>query len=105
LGGSKISVLTLELNNVKGLIRVIHDKTFINQLFLSRHAMEANVTLQDFHVNYLSIYNYRNEKGLRVSNIKALFSDLPSEFAVTEAYLGKAEFYSIDFNSFEVLKL
>ncbi len=104
-GGASISTLTLELGDVKGLIRVVDKKTSIDKLSLMRHALEANVTLQDFSVNYLSIYNYRNEKGLRISNIVPMKGDKPSEFAITEAYLGKAEFYSIDFNLFDIFKI
>ena len=100
-GGATIGVLTLELSNVKGLLRVIHEKTTIKQLLLMRHALEANVTFQDFHVNYLNIYNYRNEKGLRISNLKATEGEKPSEFSISESYLGKAEFYSVDFASFQ----
>lgn len=104
-GGVVLSELSFHLPKVKGSIRVISDKTKIERLDIFQYSSDVTISLEDISVNSISIYRYRNEKSLRLSNIKAFETDYESQFSVVESYLGKAEFYAVDFRSFKSVNI
>jgi hypothetical protein len=61
------------------------------------------LTIENVQVNNMAIYKFRNDKALRLFNITSLKGLLPSNFSIIDSYMGKAEFYSIDFSGFDNL--
>lgn len=104
-GGSILSQLSLHLPKVKGLVRVTGDKSKIEQLNLFQFASDVSISIEDITVNSISIYRFRNEKSLRLSNIKSFETTTASQFSVVESYLGKAELYSINLRDFKSIHL
>lgn len=102
---SILKQLSFDFTRMQGSISVTGNKSEIHRLDLSHYASDLSISIEDICVNSINIYQFRNEKSFRLSNLKALPSSTPSEFSVVESYLGKAEFYSIDFSSFNFLKL
>ena len=86
-------------------IKIIGEKTKIERMDLFQFSSDVSVSVEDISVNSLSIYRYRNEKALRFSNLKIYKTNQISEFSIVESYLGKTEFYSIDFGAFYSVKI
>lgn len=104
-GNALINHLHFDFRKVTGQIFVTGSSTKIDELFLSQSSTDLSLTIEDLSVNYLGIYRFRNDKSFTISNIKALNGINESEFAISESFLGKCEFYSIDFNHFKKLYL
>ena len=107
-GGSQIAELSIDLNtSVTGLIRVTGNDTRIKILSIFRTAADISISLEDISVNLLSLTRYRNDKYFRISNLRPLQQqgDLDSELSIVESYLGKAEFYNIDFSEYKIVNI
>src|SRR5690606_20307207 len=100
-GGASFKEILIDFKNTKGHISVSGQQTKVKNLLLSQYALESSISIEDIQVNYLSVYRFRNEKGFRILNVRAFADETPSEFSIIESYLGKGEFYSVDFKSFD----
>ncbi|WP_207494894.1 hypothetical protein [Aridibaculum aurantiacum] len=97
---SILKQLSFHLPKVHGVITVSGNKSKIERLDFFQYSASVSLSVEDVSVNSISFYRYRNEKSLRLSNLKSFETDHPSQFSVVESYLGKAEFYSINFEEF-----
>jgi hypothetical protein len=100
-GGASFKEVSIDFRRIKGHISITGSQTKVTNLLLFQYAVESSISIEDIKVNCLSIYRFRNEKGFRVLNVNALESEQPSEFCIAESFLGKGEFYSLNFNSFD----
>jgi hypothetical protein len=98
---AKFEYISLNLRNIKGHVNINGNRTQVRKLMINNFAVDATLTIEDIWVNKLSIHRYKNEKGLRLINIKGLESEEKTEFSIYGSSLGKAEIYSVDFKSFE----
>jgi len=104
--GSKINSLNLKLNAVSGLITITNPKTQINTLGILHNSADVSLVLEDFSINHIGINKFRNIKSFKILNIIPFNTeDSPSLFEIADSYLGKAEFYSVDFSSFEEVRI
>jgi hypothetical protein len=104
--GAKINNLELDLNSITGQITITNPNTEINTLILRNSSNEIAIILEDFFVNQIFINKFRNANGLKVLNVTPFNKpDGASVFEIADSYLGKAEFYSIDFNEFQEVRI
>lgn len=99
-GGAKFKSISLNLRKLKGHVNINGDQTQIQKLMLMNFAPDVSVIIEDVFVNQLSIHRFKNEKGFRLINVRGLSHLEPTEFSIYSSSLGKAEMYSLDFNSF-----
>lgn len=103
-GGADFGEISFDLRTVSGSIKISGQNTLVQELHISQPG-SASIAIEDINVNTITIYRYRNEKGLRLLNVKGIEGKKRSEFSIIESYLGKAEFYSIDFRKFDIFNL
>ena len=104
-GGAVLRELTLDSRKTSGFIKVSGEGTKIEYLLIFQSSKDLIISIEDISLNILSIYRYRNDAGFRITNIKPIVIEHPSEISIVESYLGKAELYSIDFRQFTVFSL
>lgn len=104
-GGTELRELTLDNRRSSGFIRVSGENSKIEYLLIFQSSKDLIISIEDISLNILSIYRYRNDAGFRLTNIKPFTIDHPSEISIAESYLGKAEFYSVDFKQFEIVSI
>jgi len=104
-GGVHLRELTLDNRKSSGFIKVSGEGSKIEFLLIFQSSKDLIISIEDISLNVLSIYRYRNDAGFRLTNIKPIVIERPSEITIAESYLGKAEFYSIDFRQFEFFSI
>ncbi len=70
----------------------------VNEVFVSGYS-ESFIEFSEIRVNNLFVNNFRNTKEFKLSNILPLGDS--TKFRINDSYLGKAEFYNVDFKSFD----
>jgi len=98
-----IANLHITANDLNGVIKILGANSFINNVLVRNFSNKLVLSLEDLHVNKINILDYRNESGLRLSNIIA--QGVNSEFTLNKSYLGKSEFYLIDFTKFDLVNI
>lgn len=86
-------------NSLKGEIFIKGEDSNIRTFNLKGTSKTMALSLNNLTIEYLGVYDYRNEGGLRLSNIKA--QNPESKITIANSYLGKAEFNSINFRDFK----
>lgn len=104
-GGTELRELTLDNRRSSGFIKVSGENSKIEFLLIFESSKDLIISIEDISINVLSIYRYRNDAGFRLTNIKPIVIEHPSEISIAESYLGKAEFYSVDFRQFEIVSI
>lgn len=104
-GATELRELTLDNRHTSGFIKVSGENSKIEYLLIFQSSKDLIISIEDISLNVLSIYRYRNDAGFRLTNIKPFVIEHASEISIAESYLGKAEFYSIDFRQFEVVSI
>ncbi|ALL06285.1 hypothetical protein AQ505_12735 [Pedobacter sp. PACM 27299] len=105
-GGCNLKELTIDLNpKMSGLIRVTGEKSKIINFSIFKSTSDVSISIEDISVNHLSIYRYRNDKNFRITNLKSIDGEHDSEVSIVESYMGKAEFYNIDFRKFQLINI
>jgi hypothetical protein len=104
-GGTDISELTIDAIGISGMIRVSGEKSKIRKIMLKNQAINLNLAFEYFSVNTLSIHQFRNDTSFRMVNICPLEGELSSEISIFESYLGKGEFYNVNFESFSEVNI
>ncbi len=99
--GAKIHELNIQATNVSGYMNIMNDKTVLHELWISGIADKLSITIEHISVNLMHLYRYRNDKSLRLNNIKSDNKYSSSQFSIFNSYLGKTEFNSIDFMDFQ----
>lgn len=94
-GESNISKLILNVNKIIGKIFISRK---VDVLHISGDADNTSISIQNIVVKFISIYRFRNEKGFRLLDVNVVEKN--AEIAIVESYLGKAEFYDINFLKF-----
>jgi hypothetical protein len=100
-GGCLLKELSFHFPNITGLIKVTGDRAVIEHLSLFQFSTDLTMAIEDISVNSLSIYRFRNDKAFRIFNLKSKKGKEATELAISESYLGKAEFYSVDLTAFD----
>lgn len=104
--GSSINSLNLTLNAAGGNLTVTNLRTKINMLSIVNSSNDTNVVLEDFSVNHILINKFRNGGSFKMLNITPFStSNSYSFFEISDTYLGKAEFYSMDFRRFAEVRM
>lgn len=98
-GGSHIGDLHINSKELSGKIDISRK---IEKLQLTGDSDNTSYTLSNISLSFLSIYRFRNEKGFRIIDLNPLDIN-ENEIAITESYMGKAEFYDINFMNFKNL--
>ncbi len=88
-------------SNIEGDINIVNAK--IEKIDVSGLNEKSNLSIFDSNINVVNFKNYRNDGKLNISNVTRLKNNKPSMFYVDKSYLGKAEFYNIDFNQYDVV--
>ncbi|MBK9482259.1 MAG: hypothetical protein IPO02_09855 [Bacteroidetes bacterium] len=99
-GGTIIEELNIKSNDISGYINIMGDKTILKELWIGGNADKVSITIEHISVCLFHIYGFRNDKTLRVSNIKAIKQESSSQFSIFGSYMGKSDFNSIDFSQF-----
>lgn len=100
-----VSRIIIDCDYLKGHTKIDGSKMLINQLEIKNRLKDAYLSIENCLVQKISIAKFRNEGAIRLSRIKGKATSTKSEVQVIESYLGKAEFYVVDFKSFDLINI
>ncbi len=89
--------------DLSGSITISGAGYHLKNLIIENTSKYLTLSIENLVAENIYLTRYRNEKGLRFSNLKAF--GINSEFAISNSYLGKAEFYSVNFASFSQVNI
>lgn len=95
-----IKTVYIDLNKVEGRVDINH--AVINGVTVLGYS-NALLTFNRINTNSFKIDNFKNNGEFRLINIRSTSNS--SQFKINNSYLGKAEFYTIDFKSFDLLDI
>lgn len=92
-----IKEFILWANQLFGVIAVTGEAC-IEKFKLEGFSKSLSLSIEDIFINKLDVLRFRSDDGLRLLNLKP--NGNASEILISESYLGKAEFYLVDFSKF-----
>lgn len=113
--GSFIEYLKILINQVKGNIEIYGERiaikenidllegTIIKKMEIEGQAFDVNLSIFNISLGFLNIYNFKSESGIRFILIQPINDN--SEIKFNQAFLGKSEFTSINFDEFEDIEI
>lgn len=100
-----INKVKINADAVSGTLNFLGEDTKMYYISVTGGSKDLALTLQDIYAHSLYFFRFSNGKGLKLFNLRPLNLNEPSEFFLLDSNMGKAEFYSINLETYSIVSI